>query len=123
MYDKTLVKEILSQILIAIDRVDRRSSGIFSAADFIDSEEGTDMLDAISMMLIAIGESCKNLDKITDGKLLPLYPEIDWKGVKGMRDVISHHYFDINAEIVFHVCKTHIPNLKEIFQKMMKDMV
>ena len=44
-------------------------------------------------MLIAIGESLKNLDKITGGSLLAKYPEVDWKGAKGARDIISHHYF------------------------------
>ena len=39
----------------------------------------------------------------------------------GIRDVISHHYFDINAEIVFSVCKTHIPRLKITFEKMLHD--
>jgi|GEM_PF-3895419 hypothetical protein len=42
------------------------------------SDEGIDRLDAICVMLIAIGESCKHLDKITDGKLLARYPSIDW---------------------------------------------
>jgi uncharacterized protein with HEPN domain len=49
------------------------------------SDEGIDRLDAICVMLIAIGESCKHLDKITDGKLLARYPSIDWKGIKGKR--------------------------------------
>ena len=39
------------------------------------------------MLIIAIGDSLKNIDKITDYKLLPQYPEIDWKGAKGMRDI------------------------------------
>ncbi len=39
------------------------------------------------MMLIAIGESLKKLDKITDGELLKKYPDIDWAGAKGMRDI------------------------------------
>lgn len=38
-----------------------------------------------SMMLIALGESVKTLDKLTDRKLLPTYPSIDWKGVMGVR--------------------------------------
>lgn len=59
-------------------------------------------LDSICMLLIAIGESLKNLDKITDQSLLPLYPQIDWKRAKGMRDVISHHYFQVDAEIIFN---------------------
>jgi len=63
------------------------------------------------MMLIAIGESLKNPDKITNGKLLVSLPEIDWKGAKGIRDIISHHYFDLNAEMVFSVCRDRLPSL------------
>jgi uncharacterized protein with HEPN domain len=39
--------------------------------------------DSICMLLITIGESLKNLDKVTNGELLSEYPEIDWKKVKG----------------------------------------
>jgi len=122
MFDKTLSKEIVEQILAAIGRIERRSSGIGNASDFVSSDAGLDMLDSIAMMLIAIGESCKNLDKITDGELLARYPDIDWKGVKGMRDVISHHYFDINAEIVLSVCRKQIPPLKTTFETMLQEL-
>ena len=70
------------------------------------------------MMLIAIGENLKNLDKITGGMLLPEYPEVDWKGAKGMRDIISHHYFDLNAEVVFSICKDRIPGLIKTITKI-----
>lgn len=39
------------------------------------------------MMLIVIGESLKNLDKITNFDLLNHYPEVDWKGAKGKSDL------------------------------------
>ena len=45
-------------------------------------------LDAACMVLIAIGESVKTLDKLTEKELLPIYPSIDWKGVMGVRDII-----------------------------------
>ena len=51
-------------------------------------------LDAICMQLIAIGESVKNLDKVTAGVLLANYPEFEWKRVMGLRDILSHHYFE-----------------------------
>lgn len=121
MSDKALVKEIIQQILMAISRIERRASAINNANDFIASNAGIDMLDSIAMMLITIGESCKNLDKITDGTLLARYPEMDWKGAKGMRDVISHHYFDINAEIVFSVCRKQVPLLRITFESMLRD--
>ena len=69
-------------------------------------------LDAACMVLIAISESIKNLDKITDGQLLPTYPAIPWKRVMGMRDVIAHHYFDVDAEVVYGVIAKEIEPLK-----------
>ena len=118
MFDIELAREILSQILTAANRVEKRSAGMNKPDDFLGSEESLDKLDAICMMLIAIGENLKNLDKITGGTLLPQYPEVDWKGAKGMRDIISHHYFDLNAEVVFTICKERIPGLVTTIKRM-----
>lgn len=118
MYNQKLVKDILSQILEASQRIKRRFLPIQSPDDFLETDDGIDRLDAICMMLIAIGESLKYLDKITEGKLLEHYVEVDWKGAKGMRDIISHHYFDIDAEIIFSVCKERLPLLVQTVQKM-----
>ena len=79
-------------------------------------------LDAICMQLIAIGEALKNLDKITNNSLLPNYPQIDWKKVKGMRDIISHHYFDIDAEAIYTVCADHIKLLSQVIDKIGQDV-
>jgi uncharacterized protein with HEPN domain len=74
------------------------------------------------MMLIVIGESLKNLDKITGGTLLPRYSEVDWKKAKGMRDILTHHYADINAEAVFNTCKEKIPRLFKTIKKIIEDL-
>jgi uncharacterized protein with HEPN domain len=74
------------------------------------------------MMLIAIGESLKNLDKLTNGELLVKYPGVDWKGAKGARDIISHHYFDLNAEAVFGICQSDISTLTTTVEKMIEDL-
>ena len=68
------------------------------------------------------GNHWKNLDKITGGTLLTRYPEVDWKGAKGMRDIISHHYFDLNAEVVFTICREHISSLIKAITKMKDEM-
>ena len=122
MSDVELVREILRQLLDAATRIERRFSAVQSPDDFLASDDGLDRLDAICMMLIAIGESLKNLDKITDGKLLSSYPEVDWKGAKGARDIISHHYFDLNAEAVFGICQRDMPHLKATVEKMIVDV-
>jgi len=88
---------------------------------FIDSPEGMEKLDAICMQLIAIGESLKNIDKITNRELLKNYPEVDWKGAKGIRDIISHHYFDLDAQEIYYVCDTKLPTLKITIEKMIQD--
>ena len=72
MYDRDLVREILSQILKALDTVIYRFEPVKTLADFSDSPTRMEKLDAICMQLIAIGESLKNVDKIT----IPYSPNI-----------------------------------------------
>jgi uncharacterized protein with HEPN domain len=100
----------------------RRFAPISAPADFVASDEGLDRLDAICMQLIALGEATKNLDKVTDGALLPRYPDIEWRRVMGMRDVLSHHYFDLNEEVVFGVCARQIPRLGQELESMLGDL-
>jgi len=121
MYDVKLVKEILVQILGSTERILKRFEKINTSDDFLDSEEGMEKLDAICMQLIAIGESLKNLDKITNSTILNKYPQIEWKKAMAMRDIISHHYFDLNSEIVYDVCENEIPNLKKIIKTIIKN--
>ena len=68
MYDKSLVIELLDEIDEAIRRIERRFSGITEADDFIRNDDGLDRLDAIGMMLIALGENVRRLDKVTGGR-------------------------------------------------------
>jgi len=122
MFDKELVLEILEQIGNAIQRIQRRFEPIRSAADFTNSEAGVEKLDAICMQLIAVGESLKNLDRASENTLLRKYTGIDWKKIKGMRDIISHHYFDVDADLIYDVCANHLGKLGETIQKMISDL-
>ena len=74
------------------------------------------------MKLSAIGESIKNLDKITSHELLPLYSEIPWKNVMGVRDFIVHHYFEVDADVIFDICKNDIPLLITVINRMISDL-
>ncbi len=79
-------------------------------------------MDAICMQLIAIGEGLKNLDKVTENTLLPRYPQIAWKKVMGTRDMISHHYYKINASTIFETCDLHIEPLLRVIEAMIKEV-
>jgi len=76
-YDKDLVIEILNQIIEAIEIVQKRCTFAKVEDDFCDTEEGQEKLDGICMKLVAVGESLKNIDKITDKKLLAQYPQVE----------------------------------------------
>lgn len=122
MYDKDLALEILGQIYGATQTILRRFQPIKSPADFLSSDAGLEKLDAICMKLIAIGESLKNIDKVTNKSLLPNYPQVEWRKVKGMRDIISHHYFDLNAESIYEVCRNEVKVLAQTIKLIMNDI-
>lgn len=122
MYDKELVLEILSQIYRASQTISERFEPVQSVNDFTESPGGMEKLDSICMLLIAIGEALKNLDKATNKTFLARYPQIDWKRAKGMRDIISHHYFETDAEVIYDVCKNSIAKLAQTIQTMIKDL-
>jgi uncharacterized protein with HEPN domain len=122
LYDKSLVLDILNQIIDAIETVKERCTFAHSQDDFCDTKEGQEKLDSICMKLITVGESLKNIDKITDKKLLPLYPSIEWKKIKGIRDFISHHYFDLDAEVIFDICNNEISDLLVVLEEIKRDI-
>ncbi len=122
MYNKELALDIFQQIKDATEKVLFRFEQIKSVDDFTNSNAGMEKLDAICMQLIAIGESLKNIDKITNKDLLIKYSDIDWKGVKGLRDIISHHYFDVDAEQIYWVCDKNIPQLNITVKQIINDL-
>jgi uncharacterized protein with HEPN domain len=108
-----IVLHTLDQIELAIDRLQERTKNVHTADDFLSTPGGMEKLDAACMVLIAIGESIKNLDKVSEGKLLPTYPSIPWKKVMGIRDIMAHHYFEVDADVVFEVIVKELDPLKK----------
>lgn len=122
MYDKSLVIDILDQIIEAIKIVKVRCEFAKKEDDFIDTKEGQEKLDSICMKLIAVGESLKKIDHLTDRNLLIQYPQIEWRKIKGIRDFISHHYFDLDANVIFDICQDNIEELLEVLKLIRLDM-
>ena len=111
-----MVYETLKNIDTAITRLQERSLEIHSVNDYLTSPSGMEKLDAACMVLIALGESVKTLDKLTNKELLKTYPSIDWKGVMGVRDVIAHHYVEVDPDAVFDIIKNDLEPLKKAIQ-------
>ena len=119
---QSIALDILADIWSAIEKLEERTKSIHSVDDFLSSTSGMVLLDATCMLLIAIGESLKNLDKVTNGELLPTYPSIPWKNVKGLRDIIAHHYFDVDAAQILWIIKNEISPLKEAIRFFINDL-
>ncbi|MFH0960366.1 MAG: HepT-like ribonuclease domain-containing protein [Pseudomonadota bacterium] len=118
MYDKELAIEILNQILQASLTVISRFERVSGVSDFTDTPAGIEKMDSVCMQLIVIGEAIKKLDKITDGSLLSTYQEVDWRKAAGMRDILTHHYADIDPNAVFYTCRDKIPVLSKTIRRI-----
>lgn len=122
MCKSLMILHILELIKSSLQEVSKRSDKISEPNDFLTSESGVILLDSICMKLSAVGESIKNLDKITNHELLPKYSEIPWKNVMGVRDFIVHHYFEVDADVIFDICKNDVPVLSSVITQMMEDL-
>ena len=116
--EDVIVVMSLKDIAYSIELIQSRFKAISVVDDFLENEIGLEKLDSISMRLIAIGEAFKQIDKLTDKTLLSSYPQIEWKQVKGIRDVLSHHYFDLDAEVIYYVCKDYLDDLLAVVWEM-----
>ena len=119
MSDLELLEDITVQILESINKVERRFSSIQTPGDFLRDNDGIDRLDGIVLMLITIGENLKRLEKYGGRSLMDEHPEIDWKGAIGARDFLSHHYFDLDAELIYNICEDHIIDLRSAIKDIL----
>ena len=117
-----MVYETLKNINTAIERLTERTVQVHSVDDFLTSPWGLEKLDAACMVIIAIGETVKTLDKITDKKLLPTYPSINWKQVMGSRDIVAHHYFEVDADEIYKIIKNDLAPLKAAINFFIRDL-
>ena len=122
MFDKDLAYSLTELIVENLEIILNRTKEIHSPKDFTSSETGMILLDSVCMKLAAVGESVKNLDKVTKKELLIKYKEVQWKLVMGMRDIIVHHYFDIDAEEIFKTIKEDLPGLIATLTKIKGDL-
>ncbi|MDD5371876.1 MAG: DUF86 domain-containing protein [Sulfurimonas sp.] len=115
--DKLSIIELLDYILESISIIRRRFENIKSCDDFMNSDDGIDRLDAISMRLQSIGEALKNIYKADKELLEKVKSASYWSQIIKLREIISHHYIDIDSEIIFDICENELNELEESINK------
>jgi uncharacterized protein with HEPN domain len=102
---------LLTPLRQALERIERKAQPLLNDPALLEQEEGQDLLDVICMQFLAAGEALKRLEKLRPGLLAASFPDIDWKGAMGFRDVIAHQYFDLDAEQVLLICQEALPGV------------
>ena len=102
---------VLTPLRQSLERIERKAAPLLKDQTLLDLEEGQDLLDVICMQFLAAGEALKRLEKLHPGLLIASFPNIDWKGAMGFRDVIAHQYFDLDSEQVLLICQEALPDV------------
>ena len=101
----------LIQIKEAIKQLQDWNKDVQTVDDYYCTPEGMKNLAASCMLIEAIGEEVKLIDRLTQSRLLIERPEIPWQDVIGIRNHIAHGYFDIDGDIVLDVIKNNLDDL------------
>ena len=109
---------LLTPLRQALERIERKAKPLLDDPALLEQEEGQDLLDVICMQFLAAGEALKRLEKLRPGLLAASFPEIDWKGAMGFRDVIAHQYFDLDAEQVLLICQEALPGVLDAIRTL-----
>lgn len=105
-------KYYLFDILDTIDKLEKYSS--IDMKSFVADEV---LPSFVCFKLISLGEAMKSVSESFQTQ----YSDIDWKKIIGMRNVLTHDYYEMNPEIVYKTIKNDLPGLKIKVEKIVVD--
>ncbi len=74
--------------------------------------------DATLRNLEILGEAAK---KIPDD-IRQRFPEVNWRGVAGLRDILAHAYFALDDATLWKIVQTDIPELLGLLEKIEREL-
>lgn len=103
----------LSDIINSIDKIQNYTANL--TYDRLCKDDKT--LDAVVHNLLIIGEATKQIPPSMRLK----YPQIEWKEIAGLRDIIAHNYFSLNEKIIWDIIQTELHPLKNCVENILQN--
>ncbi len=107
-------KTNLLGILEAVEKIEKYSSSFHNPDELF---QNTVNFDAVLMNFILIGEMVARLSS----QLRERNNHIEWVKIKGLRNIIAHDYFGVDAEEVWQIITTHLPKLKSELLQVLEE--
>ncbi len=103
----------LEDILEATRKITAYTGSLAKAA-FLEDEK---TIDAVVRNLEVIGEAVKHLPE----DLRAQHSAVEWKKIAGLRDILIHEYFGLDAEIVWDIVQNKVPALDREIRTMLNE--
>ena len=116
------IKDLLHFAQQQADFILKSTADVRSKQDFLLSMSGMVLFNSTCMCLQSIGEAIWQVDNKTEGKLFSKYPEIPWKQIIGMRNILSHEYLSIDPDLIFDIISQEIEPLKETLGRVLAEI-
>ncbi len=95
----------LDDIQTSVEKIRKFTQGL----SFDEFSADNKTFDAVVLNLQIIGEATKHIPDSVKEK----YPDVDWRRIAGLRDVIAHGYFGLNEHILWDLVQNRVPQLQE----------
>lgn len=116
------IKDLLHFAQQQADFILKSTADVRSKQDFLLSMSGMVLFNSTCMCLQSIGEAIRQVDNKTEGKLFSKYPEIPWKQIIGMRNILSHEYLSIDPDLIFDIISQEIEPLRETLGRVLAEI-
>lgn len=70
------------------------------------------------MRLLILGEAAKQIPN----DLKARYPEVEWKQIAGLRDVIAHSYYRVSAGVIWDAARNRVPALRDTLARITAEL-